>query len=90
MNFKKPNSIKFELVNNCTSVFNESLKVSLISYDNVELESFSMDSLEMFKGKVYKLQTEFKNEVSSDDVSKLLIEYKNIEIPFQSETTIIK
>ena len=90
LNFKKPNSIKFELVNNCTSVFNESLKVSLISYDNVELESFSMDSLEMFKGKVYKLQTEFKNEVSSDDVSKLLIEYKNIEIPFQSETTIIK
>ena len=44
----------------------------------------------MFKGKVYKVQTEFKNEFSSDDVSKLLIEYKNIEIPFQSETIIIK
>ena len=44
----------------------------------------------MFKGKVYKLQTEFKNEISSDDVFKLEIKYKNIKIPFQTETIIIK
>lgn len=90
LSFIKPNSLKFELINNCTSVFNESLKVSLLSEDNVEVESFSMDSLEMSKGKVYKLQTEFNNEVSSNEVSKLLIEYKNLEIQSQSETIIKK
>lgn len=90
LNFKKPNSLKFELINNCTSIFNEPLIVRLMSHSYTELESFSMDSLEMFKGKVYKLQTEFKNEISSDDVFKLEIKYKNIKIPFQTETIIIK
>ena len=90
LNFKKPNSLKFELINNCTSIFNEPLIVRLMSHSYTELESFSLDSLEMFKGKVYKLQTEFKNEISSDDVFKLEIKYKNIKIPFQTETIIIK
>ena len=90
LNFKKPNSLNFELINNCTSIFNEPLIVRLMSHSYTELESFSMDSLEMFKGKVYKLQTEFKNEISSDDVFKLEIKYKNIKIPFQTETIIIK
>ena len=90
LNFKKPNSLNFELINNCTSIFNEPLIVRLMSHSYTELESFSMDSLEMFKGKMYKLQTEFKNEISSDDVFKLEIKYKNIKIPFQTETIIIK
>lgn len=90
LNFKKPHTIKFEMINNCTSIFNEPLIVRLMSHSYTELESFSMDSLEMFKGKVYKLQTEFKNEISSDDVFKLEIKYKNIKIPFQTETIIIK